>query len=158
MWEEHTRLMTQLVTLMRVSVVLFTGLRGEPTAKEKSTVKPETHRTQEGLGVHPEVLRVQRPCPAPWKSSVNTTRVTLDFQEHEAAFAVAASLSCLLWLGSPQDPAAQALPHPCNAAHRDICSSRTLKQRRDIEEKKGKCSILFFPLLLLGTSLGLILP
>lgn len=41
MWEEHTRLMMQLVTLMRVSVVLFTGLRGDPTEKHKSTVKPE---------------------------------------------------------------------------------------------------------------------
>lgn len=35
MWEEHTRLITQLVTLMRVRVVLFTGLRGDPTAKHK---------------------------------------------------------------------------------------------------------------------------
>lgn len=42
MWEEHTRLMTQLVTLMRVSVVLFTGLRGDPTVKHGSTVKSET--------------------------------------------------------------------------------------------------------------------
>ena len=71
MWEEHTRLMTQLVTLMRVSVVLFTGLRGDPTAKQKSPVKPETWGTQENLGVQPGDLGVQRPCPACWKTSVN---------------------------------------------------------------------------------------
>ena len=30
-WEEHTRPITQLVMLINVKVVLFTGLRGEPT-------------------------------------------------------------------------------------------------------------------------------
>lgn len=42
MCEEHTRLITQLVTLMRVSVVLFTGLRGDPTARHKNSLKPKT--------------------------------------------------------------------------------------------------------------------
>lgn len=100
MWEEHTRLMTQLITLMRVSVVLFTGLRGEPTAKHKSTVKPEAQGTQEDLGVQPEDLGVQRPCPAPWKSSVNPIKWS-HFRFSRAVFAAAASLSCLLQLGSP---------------------------------------------------------
>lgn len=29
--EEHTRPITQLLTLINIKVVLFTGLRGEPT-------------------------------------------------------------------------------------------------------------------------------
>ena len=34
-WEEHTRPITQLVMLINVKVVLFTGLRGEPTENKK---------------------------------------------------------------------------------------------------------------------------
>jgi len=46
----------------------------------------------------------------------------------------------------------QAVLHPCAAAHPDLCSSWTLKQSRDVAEKKGKCNIFFpRPLLLLGT-------
>lgn len=33
-WEEHTRPITQLVMLINVKVVLFTGLRGEPTGSK----------------------------------------------------------------------------------------------------------------------------
>lgn len=76
MWEEHTRLMTQLVTLMRVSVVLLTGLRGDPTVKHKSTVKPETQGTQEDLGV-------QRPCPAPWEFSIHLIPQQQDFKAEQ---------------------------------------------------------------------------
>lgn len=76
MCEEHTRLMTQLVTLMRVSVVLLTGLRGDPTAKHKSTVKSETQGTQEDLGV-------QRPCPAPWECSINLILWQQDFKAEQ---------------------------------------------------------------------------
>lgn len=42
-WEEHTRPMTQLVMLMRVRVVLFTGLRGEPTGGNRE-VRPQQVR------------------------------------------------------------------------------------------------------------------
>lgn len=100
MWEEHTRLMTQLVTLMRVSVVLFTGLRGEPTAKHERTVKPETRGVQEDLGCSQRILGCRDPAQLHGNpASIQSRGVAVDFREHEAAFPAAASLSYLLWLG-----------------------------------------------------------
>lgn len=42
-WEEHTRPITQLLMLINIRVVLFTGLRGEPTESKTSKIRGGKH-------------------------------------------------------------------------------------------------------------------
>lgn len=42
-WEEHTRPITQLLMLINIRVVLFTGLRGEPTENKTSKIHGGKH-------------------------------------------------------------------------------------------------------------------
>lgn len=84
-WEEHTRPITQLLRLINIRVVLFTGLRGEPTESKTSKILGGKH-----LSVRSQ-LSLLLPNPAnrggsrqTWAADVCScmTSVTFSLMEH----------------------------------------------------------------------------
>lgn len=69
MWDEHTRLITQLVTLIKVRVVLFTGLLGEPTGAAEERYRAETSESQHQLLTSASLEYSPERCPTPSPST-----------------------------------------------------------------------------------------